>query len=78
MKAPEGKAYVIGRVIDENEDPISYASVSLHQLPDSALVDGQTTNERGGFRLTPDAGSYFVKVSFLSFSDLFIDVLNHK
>lgn len=44
-------AQVTGHVVDENKQPVSYATIALLALPDSSLVSGTISNEQGYYKL---------------------------
>ncbi|MEZ4852551.1 MAG: carboxypeptidase regulatory-like domain-containing protein [Bacteroidia bacterium] len=58
-------------VAEEPNNPLVYANVALHLAGDSSLVKGAITDEDGKFRFDTEAGSYFVKISFLGFETYF-------
>ncbi len=64
---------VFGMVMNENEEPIPYASVALYSRSDSALVGGGATNDMGRFRIEIKPGDYYIVISFLSYKDKLID-----
>lgn len=52
---------VIGTVTDQNKKALSYASVSLIHLPDSASVSLRATSENGTYEFKAQAGKYLIK-----------------
>ena len=63
-------AYIIGRVLDENGDPVRRANVSLYRVnrqegvSQVARVRGATTDDLGAYELGPqDPGTYYVSAS---------------
>lgn len=61
---------VKGKVVDENKEPVEYASVLLMQGNDSSFVRGTVSDKNGDFFL-PYVGSihdYFVKIKCLGFT----------
>ncbi|MDR0559748.1 MAG: TonB-dependent receptor [Prevotellaceae bacterium] len=67
----------IGKVIDENRQPVVFANVTLLALPDSVFVVGATTDENGIFLITTDKteNDYLLKISFLGYESFTI-ILN--
>lgn len=66
----ENKKFSIrGVVTDEKGKPIPYSSVLLFNNPDSAQVSATASDDKGKFDLSADAGSYFLKISFLSYEE---------
>jgi outer membrane receptor protein involved in Fe transport len=63
---------VKGKVVDMNQKAVPYASVLLFSSLDSTVVDGASTNDSGEFELRAPAGSYFLKIKFLSFKEKII------
>ena len=48
----QGKPSIQGTITDlDNECPISYATVSLHNAKDSTLVTGTVSNNQGYFKI---------------------------
>ncbi len=59
-----------GTVVDERNSPVPFASIALYkETADSTFVKGIASNEEGKFQISIKPGSYFLKVSFLSFQE---------
>jgi iron complex outermembrane recepter protein len=58
---------VEGRVVDENQDPISFASVVLFNSSDSTMVKAGYSEDNGSFRFTPAPGTYYINISFVGY-----------
>lgn len=58
---------VLGKLLDDQGEPIPYASTVLYNTSDSSIVQGMATNANGYFELETKPGNYFLKISFLSF-----------
>lgn len=56
-----------GIVTDSKNVPVPYANVVLYNSSDSIVVKGTTTNEDGKFEVPAISGSYFLKISFISY-----------
>ncbi|MFS4469787.1 outer membrane beta-barrel protein [Maribacter sp. 2210JD10-5] len=57
-----------GSVVDEDGNPVPYANVMLHSVPDSVLQTGVITNEKGIFVINfSEEGSYEIRIDLLSF-----------
>jgi outer membrane receptor protein involved in Fe transport len=56
-----------GVVIDSKNVPVPYANVLLYNSSDSVTTNGTTTDEGGKFEIAVTPGSYYLKVSFLSY-----------
>ena len=72
-QGPPGVA-IFGQVLDNNEDPVPYASVALYRAKDSTMARGVATDEKGMFRLRARPGKYFLKISFLSLEEKVIPI----
>jgi hypothetical protein len=58
-----------GTLHDRNRAPIPFANVALYSVADSLLVTGAASNETGQFTLNAEPGSYFIKITFLSYKE---------
>ncbi|MBI1227289.1 MAG: TonB-dependent receptor [Bacteroidetes bacterium] len=59
-----------GKVIGNDNQPISFANVLLYAVQDSALVKAEYTAEDGSFELQSiGAGKYWLNISFVGLSD---------
>lgn len=72
MTAAENK--ISGQVLDSEQQPIAYATVSL-LTSDSALITGTITNENGEFSITAPASARIVQVSFVGY-ETYANTLN--
>ncbi len=63
-----GKGAVMGLVIDQQQKPVSYSTVTLRRMSDSAIVAGQLTDTSGRFVLmNVPYGKYMLIVKFVGF-----------
>ena len=70
----ESKKFSIrGVVTDEKGKPIPYGSILLYKDLDSAQVSATASDDKGKFDLSVDTGSYFLKVSFLSYEEKIVN-----
>ena len=67
---------VKGKVVDQNEAAVPYATVLLYKSSDSSLVDGASTDDYGQFEIPCKAGSYYLTIKFLSYKERIISDLN--
>ncbi len=68
---------VKGKVIDVNNSPLEFATVSLFKTADSSLVTGIITDIDGQFSLDKiPEGSYYAKIAFIGFQTSIIDSIN--
>lgn len=63
---------VIGTVFDPDNNSLPYAAVSVHNVADSTMVRGLATDIDGKFAIPLKPGNYYLKISFLSFSEKMI------
>lgn len=68
----ENQLVVSGGLTDEQNNPIPYASIALFTQQDSSMVGGAVSDETGVFKISTQRGSYFVKITFLSFKEKII------
>ena len=62
-----------GRVIDEKGEPMPFVNVVLLSLPDSAFVQGATTDMNGVFKIVTDVNEGLFKVSSVGYQTLYIN-----
>jgi len=59
---------VDGRVVDENQDPIAYATVVLFNSSDSTMTKAGNSEDNGSFHFEHIApGSYYINISFVGY-----------
>lgn len=63
---------ISGSINDEAENPIPFASVALHNQADSALISGAISDEAGKFEIAAKPGTYYIRITFLSFEEKII------
>jgi outer membrane receptor protein involved in Fe transport len=56
-----------GVVTDTKNAPVPFANIVLFNSSDSTLLNGSTTDSEGKFEIMAGAGSYYLKISFLSY-----------
>lgn len=68
LSSQNAETGIQGRIVDENQAPVVYASVALMQTADSTLVKAGYSAEDGSF-LFPQlaSGSYYLNVSFMGY-----------
>ena len=62
-----------GRIIDENGEPMPFVNVVLLSLPDSAFVQGGTTDEQGMFKIVTNVNEGLFKVTSVGYQTLYIN-----
>lgn len=61
-------AAVTGRVVDDSDNPVAYATVVL--LKEGLQASGGSTDDQGAFRLKASAGDYIIKVQFIGYKSV--------
>ena len=62
------KGLILGQVIDENQKPVPYSSITLRRMSDSTIVSGILTDTTGRFQLiNVPYGTYFLEAKFVGF-----------
>ena len=65
---------VSGKLVDEKNQPLSYANVVLLSLPDSAFVSGTISGEDGSFTLEATSQNQIVKISSIGYKTVYKSV----
>ena len=67
MAASMNAQSISGKLVDEKNEPLTYANIVLQQA-DSTFVKGETSDEKGGFRIeAPKPGSYLLSISSVGY-----------
>ncbi|WP_081212473.1 outer membrane beta-barrel family protein [Salegentibacter sediminis] len=67
---------ISGKLEDQKEETVPFATVSVIKLPDSTLVTGTTSDIDGNFNLKPsEEGEYVLKFSAIGYADNFSEEL---
>jgi len=68
LSDPVQKATVVGKVLDDTNQPLYPATVVLYKAEDGAFVEGTTTDEEGMYTFSNvKAGEYRISVGFVGF-----------
>ncbi|MCL2245543.1 MAG: TonB-dependent receptor [Lentimicrobiaceae bacterium] len=63
---------VVGMIVDENKNPVQYATLYVMNAADSTTVTGGITNENGRIVITEIAwGTYFLQINAMGYSKHF-------
>ena len=62
-----------GRILDEKGEPMPFVNVVLLSLPDSAFVQGATTDEQGMFKIVTDVNQGLFKVTCMGYQTLYVN-----
>ena len=60
---------ITGKIIDENDAPVAYASVAVLDSVESSVVTGASSDSTGTFNIDVSPGKYVVKVTFISYEN---------
>ena len=67
---------ISGRVMDENDQPLSFATIALYNGSDSTFISGTVSDQEGVFSLNhSDMGDYYVLISFVGFQSKLQEVI---
>ena len=72
---------ITGKIVDEQNVPLSYVNVVLLSLPDSAFVSGTISGENGEFSVskhTEKGDSHCLKISSIGYRTLILDLQKDK
>ena len=72
MTAMAKKQDIGGRVIDESGEPLPYVNVVLLSMPDSAFVQGATTDEQGMFKIVTNVSEGLLKVTSIGYETQYV------
>ncbi|MFV0565517.1 MAG: TonB-dependent receptor domain-containing protein [Flavobacteriaceae bacterium] len=61
-------AQLVGKITDETNTPLEYATVALYNQQNNQLVTGVITNANGGFNIEKlKKGTYYIEASFIGY-----------
>ncbi len=67
----QNKVLLKGKVLDNQQNmPLSYASVRVFKSIDKKLVSGNISNDKGDFTVEVEAGEYYALIEFLGYETL--------
>ncbi len=75
------QAQLKGTLIDENQQPIEFANVALYSLPDSIMITGTVSDEKGNFTLNLNGNgtdNAFLKVSFIGYETQIVPAMKEQ
>lgn len=68
MTFAQSASVISGQVVDKSNMPIERATIVLLNLPDSTMIKGTLTNQKGSFSLNQiEDGKYVVRISFVGY-----------
>lgn len=63
-----------GTLVDDQQEPVIYANISLHRTGDSSLVKVEVSDENGIFNFKNiEKGDYYLKASYVGYDELRVD-----
>lgn len=65
--AQSNEAVLTGTILDQNDQPVSTASVAVYDSSESKIITGVPSDSTGNFKINIRPGNYVLKVTFLSF-----------
>ncbi len=73
------QAQLKGTLIDQDQQPIEFANVALYSLPDSIMITGTVSDEKGGFSLNGNGtDNAFLKVSFIGYETQIVPAMREQ
>ena len=71
-----GFSQIKGKLVDDKQQPLEYATAALFTLEDSTLITGVISNENGVFSIEEvKKGNYYLEASFLGYEKQRIDTI---
>lgn len=69
--SPVQAQQIVGKLLDEKQEPVSFANVVLLSLPDSTFIQGTVTDEQGAFSMQiNDNASKLLRVTYIGYDKL--------
>ncbi len=69
---------ITGVIVDESGQPVPFGNAAVYAASDSTLITGAVSDANGNFQINIKPGTYFLKITFLSFHDKIIDGVDLK
>ncbi|MFV0469494.1 MAG: outer membrane beta-barrel protein [Dysgonomonas sp.] len=71
----QNKVTISGTVLSETDnEPVPRASIRVLTAKDSTYVQGEISNNNGQFSVSVNKGRYIIQISFLGYSDVYLNV----
>ncbi|WP_340076334.1 outer membrane beta-barrel family protein [Leptobacterium sp. I13] len=71
MAAWSQSVKIQGTIIDNENQPVSYANILLLKEQDSTLISGTSSDEKGEFTIKANRGTYLIKISYIGYKDTY-------
>jgi len=66
---------ISGQIMDEQDQPVSFANIALYNRADSSFISGTTSDQEGIFKLSHvNQGHFYIAVSFVGFESIVKEV----
>lgn len=66
--SPAATFFITGKIIDKNTAaPLHYATISIFNIKDKTLVNGNISDENGDFKIPLEPGNYYAIIEFLTY-----------
>lgn len=70
---------ITGIVLDQTEQPVEFANVAIYSLPDSVMITGTVSDEKGNFSLSGNGtDNAFLKVSFIGYQTQIVPAISEQ
>lgn len=65
----DGELLISGTIIDEQNEPVPFGNAAVYNVLDSALVTGAVSDVQGKFEIGIEPGTYYLKITILSYEE---------
>ncbi|HZJ79470.1 MAG TPA: carboxypeptidase-like regulatory domain-containing protein [Dysgonamonadaceae bacterium] len=75
------QAQLKGTLIDQDQQPIEFANIALYSLPDSVMITGAVSDEKGDFMLNDNGAGIdnaFLEISFIGYETQTVPAINNQ
>ncbi|MDH4092679.1 MAG: TonB-dependent receptor family protein [Cyclobacteriaceae bacterium] len=69
LLAQQQELHISGKIIDEQRNAIPFGNAAVYNASDSSLVTGAFSDADGKFQIGIKAGTYYMKITFLSYEE---------
>ena len=72
-------AQISGVIIDEEKQPVEFATIGLYQIPDSVLIAGTVSNNKGYFSFPNTVSQQLIlKISSVGYETIYLAAKSHQ
>ena len=75
------QAQLKGTLIDQDQQPVEFANIALYSLPDSVMITGAVSDEKGDFTLNDNGAGIdnaFLEISFICYETQTVPAINNQ